>query len=222
MRGESSLAGVAGRNYGTVHYIWEPNTYVVFRILLDSWPIMGMDLSRVPYVRWKEMSSPHLWRPHSSLSPHQCWTTSYLTVSPYCWWSHYTACGVWHSFRVQVLENLWTFLTAICLVQVIVFIILQMCRAVLVVQCHVHSFYLYLCTRAPRRAIQTNLEPWTLCASSYQGITLFSVITKTLEVVLLKRNISYYWWAWLPWYQPNSFPKRNLLCTKLSPPFFSL
>ena len=49
------LEGVAGRKYGTVHYILEVNTYVVFRILLDSWHIMGMESSHVPCVRWKEM-----------------------------------------------------------------------------------------------------------------------------------------------------------------------
>ena len=42
------LEGVAGRKYGTVHYILEANTYVVFRILLDSWHIMGMEPSHVP------------------------------------------------------------------------------------------------------------------------------------------------------------------------------
>ena len=104
------LAGVAGRNYGTVHYIWEPSTYVVFSQNLARLMAHHGNGSAVSFM-WDGRRCYHLTsvRPCSSLSPHRCWTTSYLTDSPYCWQSHYTACGVWHSFRVQVLENLWTF-----------------------------------------------------------------------------------------------------------------
>ena len=53
----TSRGGSWTKIWDSALHLGSKHLYVVFRILLDSWHIMGMESSHVPCVRWKVMIS---------------------------------------------------------------------------------------------------------------------------------------------------------------------